>query len=260
MYALLAMIFKSSVSVLSIWRNEHDKDNTCLWYTSILPSNVGFRYWITSSGGTSSVCLKSLCSFRVRSFAHTKSSTIFAILSVVFEDSKFCRTSYSPWSRRRMFSPESEDGATFETISPEEVGIVGWEMGRWDRVCKSIVGVDSWRLSVDGVVTPSCNQSSSHLIEEKQLIHEHLFRRWRTRYMFGMVTGSHTQCWSCRDWRWVQIVFGSFGVSISWTSVLSHGWIHPVSKGVSLKDRLITHRLDELMISQRMIPWAFRWC
>eukprot|EP00001_Collodictyon_triciliatum_P061324 10906_6 len=88
-YALLAMSFKSSVAVLSIWRNEHGKDNTCL-YTSTLPSNAGFRYWITASGGTSSARLKALCSFRVRSFAFNKSSTIFAIRSVVFEDSKFC--------------------------------------------------------------------------------------------------------------------------------------------------------------------------
>ena len=43
-----------------------------------------------------------------------------------------------------------------------------------------------------------------------------------------------------------------FWFSEIWTSVLSHGWIHVVSKVVSLKDRLIAHRLGELMISQRM--------
>jgi hypothetical protein len=33
----------------------------------------------------------------------------------------------------------------------------------------------------DGVAPPSCSQSLSHRLEEKQLIHEHLFRRWRAR-------------------------------------------------------------------------------
>jgi hypothetical protein len=42
----------------------------------------------------------------------------------------------------------------------------------------------------------------------------------------------------------------SFGFSLRWTRVLSHGLIHTVSNP---KDQLITSRLDEWMVSQRMI-------
>ena len=64
-------------------------------------------------------------------------------------------------------------------------------------------------------------------------------------------------------WGWLHVTAGfvrsenvfrshldSFGFSLRWSRVLSHGWIHVVSNP---KDQLITSRLDEWMVSQRMI-------
>ena len=57
-----------------------------------------------------------------------------------------------------------------------------------------------------------------------------------------------------------ELVLLVFGGCMLGMVFLSHGWIHAVSKGVSLNDRFIAHRLDELKVSQRMLPWAFRLC
>jgi len=46
-------------------------------------------------------------------------------------------------------------------------------------------------------------------------------------WILGMVT---CYCRNCQDWSWVQITFRLFGFSLSWNGVLSHGWIHVVSK------------------------------
>ena len=71
----------------------------------------------------------------------------------------------------------------------------------------------------DGVVTSSWSQSFSHLIQEKQLIHEHLFRRWRAR-LYTVEKGRYRHClwgseidelvllvfWEDTDWGWLHVL------------------------------------------------------
>jgi hypothetical protein len=121
----------------------------------------------------------------------------------------------------------------------------------------------------DGVAQPSCRQSLSRLIEEKQLILEHLFKgggqdssslkgTWqafsRNWVVVGLVfsgclkdlcsglVACFSYCWICRDFLWIQVAIG-FSVPRSAELVFSR------TVGFILSLRRLSHGSDNCFSS-----------